>query len=307
MSVGLSAHRAELYLRHTQNSFKDLVVACVNSPENVTISGSDASIDRLKATLDSDNIFSRKLAVNIAYHSPQMLEVAQQYTDALANVDFGSTNLNGCVMMSSLLGRKVAVEDLRKPSYWVDNLVSPVLFTTAFQHIICKNVAKKLDKSHLKSLRVDICIEIGPHAALRGPIRDILIESGQDRSIQYLAVLERHCDASITFLKALGYLSCNRYQVDWMQANHEGVTKTDLVSLCDLPEYSFDHSKTYWHESRRAKAVRFQHEPKHDLLGKRVLDWNKYEARWQHFIRLTELPWLEDHKVRLTSDSKVGC
>ncbi|KAK8040974.1 Polyketide synthase [Apiospora phragmitis] len=35
----------------------------------------------------------------------------------------------------------------------------------------------------------------------------------------------------------------------------------------NLPIYSWDHSNTYWHESRLSKNYRFRPFPRHDLLG----------------------------------------
>ena len=48
------------------------------------------------------------------------------------------------------------------PAYWVKNLVSPVKFSTAVSNILGSIVAPK------------VFIEIGPHSALAGPIRQTI-------------------------------------------------------------------------------------------------------------------------------------
>ncbi|KAF2156538.1 ketoacyl-synt-domain-containing protein [Myriangium duriaei CBS 260.36] len=273
----------------TMISFESLVIACHNSPSNITIAGPQAAIDSLKVKLDEKAIFARKLKVQLAYHSPQMHRVAEHYSNSLAELHMDAEcGSKSAVMMFSLLGRKVTTADLRTPGYWVRNLISPVLFSAAFECIFTGSKTKKLDHRHLERLNVDICVEVSPHAALRGPICDILTSRNQSNTVHYVSMLERHKDSLITFSAALGQL----------HSNHPMTAKShDLVSLCTLPSYPFDHSRKYWHDSRIARNNRFQKEPRLDLLGKRVADWNKYQARWRHFIRVKELPWIEHHKI----------
>ncbi|KAF2150161.1 reducing type I polyketide synthase [Myriangium duriaei CBS 260.36] len=266
LSVGLSAESLQPYLKDVPS----LVIACYNSPRSVTVSGDEVSVDRLKYALEEDEVFTRKLVIDLAYHSPHMQMIAQNYADSLAHIDFGFVDTTGCAMFSSVTGRKAVIDELRDPSYWVKNLISPVQFTAAFEHIDNETITKKLDKSHLNFFKVDVCVEVGPHAALRGPIRDILNRRERDQSAAYTSLLERGQNALVTFLQSLSLLHCCGYPVDWLQANHQGAPKNSLISLCDLPEYPFDHSIRYWHESRIARASRLRTEPRLDLLGKQI-------------------------------------
>lgn len=59
-----------------------------------------------------------------------------------------------------------------QPRPWADNLVSPVLFSDAFEDIID---------------RVDPVVEVDPHSTLSGSIRQIL----KDRSLAYVSCLRR--------------------------------------------------------------------------------------------------------------------
>lgn len=65
------------------------VVACVNSPKSVTVSGDFQAIDELKAILDSqaDPIFNRKLKVDTAYHSHHMAVVGKRYFELMAGLE----------------------------------------------------------------------------------------------------------------------------------------------------------------------------------------------------------------------------
>ena len=65
------------------------VVACVNSPQSVTISGDSQAIEDLELILDNqkDSVSNRKLKVNTAYHSHHMAVVAEEYLCSMAGLE----------------------------------------------------------------------------------------------------------------------------------------------------------------------------------------------------------------------------
>jgi zearalenone synthase, highly reducing iterative type I polyketide synthase len=75
--------------------------------------------------------------------------------------------------------------------------------------------------------------------------------------------------------------------------------------LPDIPSYPFDHSKGYWFESRLGNHFRTFPQNKLDLLGKPVADWNPLEAKWRNVIRVSEMPWVEDHVVSQFSNNRL--
>lgn len=67
IAVGLSAENLVPYLdKVPENS---VVVACMNAPDNVTLSGDASAIDQLLDVFTAEGIFARKLRVSTAYHS----------------------------------------------------------------------------------------------------------------------------------------------------------------------------------------------------------------------------------------------
>jgi acyl transferase domain-containing protein len=303
VSVGLSQTGMREILKAFPHDSTPLVIACHNSPRNVTVSGENSQIDALIALLNEAKIFCRKLKVDVAYHSPQMKQVHAEYINSIQDIEPGPLNSEAPIMISSVTGKRISTNELKQPEYWAKNMVSPVQFVEAVEHICASNVLrKKLDGSHLNNLHVDVCVEIGPHPALSGPVRDIA--SSKDRSITYLASIRRNASALNTLLETAGRLYCLGYSVDIQRINDDTSSdnRTDLVSLCDLPEYPFDHSKSYLHESRISKGHRLRSQPKLDLLGKTAADWNPMEAKWNNFIKISELPWVDDHKVGHTSN-----
>ena len=81
------------------------VVACVNSPKSVTVSGDSQAIDELKDILSSqqDPIFNRKLRVDTAYHSHHMAVVAKRYLESMAGLEYCDTK-KGVNFFSSVSG-----------------------------------------------------------------------------------------------------------------------------------------------------------------------------------------------------------
>ncbi len=60
--------------------------ACVNSPLNCTLSGPEHPIEAIKAQADEDGIFAQTLKTGVAYHSPAMLAVADEYRSRIGNI-----------------------------------------------------------------------------------------------------------------------------------------------------------------------------------------------------------------------------
>ncbi|PVH93281.1 ketoacyl-synt-domain-containing protein [Periconia macrospinosa] len=291
MAVGLAEEEVLPFISEVlaqEQASIGLRVACVNSPKNTTVAGDEHLIDVLNALLNAQDtgIFARKLRVQVAYHSPQMQAVAKDYLESLGSMLKGPPTTETIPMISSVTGKLVASKEVCNPSYWVDNMVSPVLFSPAVMEM-CGTGSD-----------VDRLVEIGPHSALEGPLREILKSSGMKSDIGYNSILLRNRPATTTFLQAAGDLWCENYPVNIRLANElasdQPVPRSMLI---DLPSYAFDHTHTYWHESRLSKAYRLREHLPHDFLGSRCLDWSPLDARWRLLIRVRELPWIADHIV----------
>ena len=296
MAVGLSEATLEPYLK----GLTDVVIGCVNSPRSSTVSGNSAQIDSLKVTLDRDSVFSRKLHVDIGYHSPQMSDIAAEYLMLLGGIEQGDHHDRNPVMISTVTGTRTSLVDVQKATYWVDNLVSQVKFSAALEQICSptKNRSGKKLRPNRAATEVTDLLEIGPHSALQGPIKDVLSKFSGN-IISYASILMRSISAEETLLNAIGRLYCLGYPVDMCEVNQLGNKSEERhAALPNLPEYPFDHSRVYWSESRLSKeGYRLRQYPYLDLLGSPVPDWNPLQARWRRRIRVSEMPWVEDHKV----------
>lgn len=281
-----------------------LEIACMNSWQNHTVSGDAGKINTLVAMLNQDRIFARKLNVEIAYHSQYMKAIVDEYLEAMGELE-ARTNQNHfkSTFFSSTRGSSISLAELRKPSYWVANLISPVRFCESVTELLKESVDEPKINGYTKTkpapsaLITDI-LEIGPHAALKGPLANISEQiSGRD-AITYHSLLRRKSSAAQTALEAAGSLFCQGYEVDLSAVNEaRGSDGHKPLMLIDLPSYPFNHWKEYWLESQLSRNFRLRPAGRHDLLGVPIADWNKSNATWRNYIRLSESPWIEDHKV----------
>ena len=282
LAVGMSEGEVEPYIQGLKSG--KVIVACINSPESVTISGDATAIDELSDCLDDIGCFNRKLKINVAYHSEHMRGVADDYARALKDSVKTSSGINA--KFYSSVYPYDAVET--GSDYWVQNLLSPVRFNEAVKHLCLS--------SHGES-KPDILIEIGPHAALAGPIKQICKVVDAEKRPSYLPSLARNKNA----VEEMQELACSLFGsgVEVNFANINFPTGSSGVSvLTDLPTYPWDHSTIFWHEGRLAHNYLHREFPQHDLLGTLTDDSSELDLKWTNHIRLEELPWLRDHVVR---------
>ncbi|KIA75969.1 polyketide synthase [Aspergillus ustus] len=285
MSVGLGEHEVAPYLEGLSTG--EVVVACINSPRNVTVSGDADAVDEVAARLVAANqgIFHRKLLVDTAYHSHHMRTVAEDYRSRLGKLS--TLGGNGVSLFSSVTGQlKTSGFD---EAYWIGNLVSPVRFSDAVQ---------TLAKLRHRSGQHVFFVEVGPHSALSGPVRQSLQHEGVPAfPFDYHGALQRNVSATAAVLALVGKLFERGMHIHWDEVSALAPGADTAVVRHDLPAYPWDHSTKHWHESRLACAYRLRKEPYHDLLGVPLTEATDLEPRWRHFISRATLPWLADHVV----------
>ncbi|KAL5349231.1 hypothetical protein ACLOAV_005519 [Pseudogymnoascus australis] len=285
LAAGISAADAQAYLVDDPCAGK-AVVACENSPGSVTISGDEKAVSIVQGKLEANKIFNRSLVVDAAYHSHHMELVQEAYWASIKNIQCGRRQRD-VHMISSVHGEEVQDADL-DASYWCKNLTSPVRFSDS--------LAKLLRLTQDKDRGAVAVVEIGPHSALAGPIKQI-IKGSNLQGIEYLPVLVRKQDASNTAITAagrlfqLGYVGLDRDTINDPHGNAE------KCILSDLPRYGWAHKTKHWSESRRSAKYRLRKFPRHDLLGTAAIDTLSHEPMWRNYLRLQEQPWLVGHSM----------
>ncbi|OGE53444.1 hypothetical protein PENARI_c008G05255 [Penicillium arizonense] len=298
MAVGLPVQQLEPYLESVRRDFAgELIIACRNSPKNNTVSGDEALIDYLKDLLEDDAVFARKLNVKNAYHSAHMQAIAGDYLRFMGTLPYGRRLAapHPVHMFSTVTGKEVKEHQL-PGQYWVDNMVSPVLFTCGLTEMASQSTSC-LGPNNSDPLR--ILVEIGPHSTLQSAIKETLTSKSPKLEYKYFPVLKRTDHNQNTILTAVGFLGASGCELDFHAVNQAFQSQARRRSqlLVDLPPYSFKHTEKILYESRLSKNLRTRKFPRHDLFGAPITDWNPIAPRWRHFIRLDENPWLRDHVV----------
>ncbi|KAI0834000.1 beta-ketoacyl synthase domain-containing protein [Hypoxylon sp. FL0890] len=287
LAAGISKEDAQQFCEGPM--FKGrLHVAASNAPSSVTLSGDLDAIREAHEKLTDDKKFSRILQIDSAYHSPHMFKPAAEYVKALraSNVS-PDVQGNGTVWISSVHGRPVSGDAGLDVDYWRDNMVNMVRFYDAVVNAVSQYGP------------FDCALEIGPHPALRGPFAQSIKTLGQE--IPYSSPLDRSKDDSLAFSDFLGFL-WTQYgpQEASLRKYIEQSPSSGILKTCppNLPSYPWDHSQTYYRESRLSHQYHFKSEAPNELLGVRTRDDNEHELRWRNILHLEKIHWVEHHSFQ---------
>lgn len=234
LSVGLGENEVLPFMKNLSKGMA--TIACINSPNSVTISGDADAVEEISARLatyegEEGTIFQRRLLVDTAYHSHHMQAVADVYRQQLKGLGLEEgTSLAGnhVIFFSSVSG--LPKTEGFGAEYWITNLVSPVRFYDAI---------KAIANTEYYSQRKVSFIEIGPHSAMAGPVRQCLAESTRITSSTagYYSVLQRKIDAVVSTLALVGRLIDIGVDMDLGEVASLSSTPKNVTALANLPSY----------------------------------------------------------------------
>ncbi|KAF2473021.1 polyketide synthase [Lindgomyces ingoldianus] len=299
LAVELGYGDIESYLDDFRLSVK---VAAINSPQSVTISGDTDSVMELFETLRVKGVFSRFLQTGRnAYHSHHMAVVGQHYEEVLCKAlkELRERDLlcledrypQASWFSSTIPGMKTNKIPV-SPSYWRQNLQSPVQFTRAVEDMLSS-------PAH----RVDILVEVGPHSALKTPLHQIWSGMGRSASDFYFSTLRRQEDGLRNMLSLCGNLFCMDAAIDLTivnaidQVDEEGLRYLHGSVCVDLPKYSYCYGPVLYHENRFHREFRLRSHLCHDILGAKQLGCSKLRPSWRNMLRIKDIPWLSHHRL----------
>ena len=269
-------------------------IAASNSPDSTTVSGDIDAIRHFQGTLEEESRFARLLRVDKAYHSHHMLPCSSPYIEALvacgcAVADGADSSASPSVAWYSSVyeNRRMRLCDVTA-KYWTDNLVSPVMFSQA--------VSQAVTACH----PLDAALEIGCHPALKAPCLATVSSTSGPEELPYTGCMRRGADDVDAFADALGYL--------WERFGLGAVDPDGFISklvspqlgrpikslASALPRYSWDHSRTYWTESRAIRAHLRGSVP-HLLLGTLSANSTSSTFQWHNLVRPRDHEWLRGH------------
>ncbi|MCX5472056.1 SDR family NAD(P)-dependent oxidoreductase [Alcaligenes sp. A-TC2] len=265
--IGLS-HEAVNTLLEGLGADLGVNVAGVNSPSNITLSGSLEGLQRIQSALEGQSVFFRLLDLDYAFHSPYMDGLLPHLEKSLGDLQPGQ-QAPQARFISTVTGEELSPQELGV-DYWWRNIREPVQFEQA---IAC-----------LANQGCRVFLEIGPHAILQRYIRETLAQCEVQGVV--LSSLRKHDDGpqrlTDTALHTLALLPTQlkaRFPV--------------AGNPVELPVYPWQRER-HWYKNSTEGMRSIERRRVHDLLGWRLPD---SDLSWENVLDPVILPWLADHKV----------
>jgi acyl transferase domain-containing protein len=302
LAVGLGASDAQPYVDAVTAG--KVVIACENSPSSVTLSGDMEGIEELAAKFTAENIFARKLLVQTAFHSHHMLPLEKGYHAALEqHMSKRGKPMSDVLFVSPVTGEEIKSTSQLGPEHWVENMTHPVLFSDSFRNMVTTEHPDGTIEQNVETI-----IEVGPHSALAGPIRQSLkaVPTLKGLSVAYGSCLERGKNAVLTIQNLVGFLVSKGYPVKTSLVNTPNEQKVHRV-VPGLPSYPWNHTNRFWHESRISNEHRFREHSYHDLLGARLTGTSDRSPVWRHIIRAGEVSHIKFFTLLVMSAYYFRC
>ncbi|WP_207389773.1 type I polyketide synthase [Aquitalea sp. USM4] len=265
-ALGMSSEAADALIRQTGRL--DVEIAGINSPGNVTLSGSLESLLFLQQAAETQGVFFRLLDLDYAFHSSQMDPVESELAGRLSGLQTSTACQS--VFVSTVTGDVMDGNGLDQ-HYWWRNIREPVRFSAAIEK--------------LAGLGCRVFVEIGPHAILQRYIGECLASIAIQGRV--LPTLRRNDDGVARLQEA-----ALRVQLQQTAPQLQSYFPVAGEYVC-LPSYPWQrerHWMPWTSEGLRSIARRRVH----PLLGWRLQD---ADLAWENTLDPVVLPWLADHKV----------
>ena len=196
----------------------DAGIAAINGPRAVVVSGNEATAEAVAAQIAALGRKTKKLAVSHAFHSPLMEPMLEAFREVVQTLTFHRPLIP---LVSTVLGRLAAEDEMCSPDYWVEHVIRPVRFADAV--------------AALRAEKATTFLELGPGAALSAASREVL--SGV-RNLAFLSVMRKE-DEQAEAVAALAALHLSGADVGWRALFGEEAQSVDL------PTYAFQR-ESYW-------------------------------------------------------------
>jgi myxalamid-type polyketide synthase MxaC len=213
-------------LEEIVENFRDQVaIAAQNAPRSSVLSGDTDAIEEAVRQAELRGLHNRWLPVKYAFHSPQMVPLAEELLACLHPMRPAACTVR---MVSTVTADFVSGKELSR-EYWAENMKRPVQFAAAIECLL-KDGANTF-------------IEIAPHPVLSA---SILVCAGEKAtSICVAASLRRGQPERATMLAALGEIWAHGTAVDFSTLH------LDAGPAVSLPAYAWQHQR-YWIQPRTA-------------------------------------------------------
>ncbi len=246
------------------------VLAAVNSPTSVTLSGDAELLSEIAAGLEQQQVFARFVPVNVPYHGPALDPFREELLDSLRTL---APQRLSIPMVSTASGEWVNGVPL-EAGHWWNELRNPVQFARALDLLI--------------EDRVELFLEVGPHFSLKAPISECLAHRSRQGTV--LSSLRRGEDDRASMLRAAANLHVRGRPVAWSEV----FPRRGSCTVLPLYPWQRELLGTGWVGDDSACQAAGT-ESGHPLLGVRI-----HSARpcWQVNLAEDRYGYLDGHLVQ---------
>nr|POF16687.1 highly reducing polyketide synthase azab [Quercus suber] len=285
LAVGTSAQEARKLL---QGSKGYAVVAAINSPNSVTISGDVNTIQHIHQQAEQQGLFVRRLKVTVAYHSRHMERAADSYLASITpHCPVKSKPAAQQPMSPRFISSVIATGESADPtlaSYWVKNLVQPVQYLQAVE-TLCTSHGSIDGKGQ------------APDIIATKQTLEQVAGGGQNQAehVKYVPTLMRTMAATTSLLKLAASLFEGGLDIDLAAVNETGSSGVQIID--DLPAYAWNKTDRYILQSRMATNWLHEGSPYQRLLGSKSPFTEGNEHVFRNVFTLDDMPWIRDHFI----------
>jgi phthiocerol/phenolphthiocerol synthesis type-I polyketide synthase C len=258
-----------------EESYKNVNIGVVNSPKSTVITGDRNEVEKLIQLLDSQEIFSRLIKVDVASHSNHMDVLKERLYLAIQNINLHKSTIHFQSTVDVVGKNK---QDL-DADYWVSNLRNTVQFSAAIQNLIEDDV--------------DVFIEMSPNPVLTQALQENI--EIKNKEILVLASLEKNTNDEYNFAWHIAQAYCNGIFIDWKKFYGNDYEKMLL------PEYPWQ-KEYFWLKGTNSNAYQQERfidgKLAHKFLQNYTFSNNNIKTHiWNTSINLNDSSYFLDHKV----------
>ncbi|WP_395295500.1 amino acid adenylation domain-containing protein [Kitasatospora hibisci] len=284
LAVALSEAEAVRRLRRYGDAVS---VAAVNSPTSLTLAGDEEVLAALADGFAAEQVFVRRLTVDVPYHSARMELIKDELLESLADLKARPAQVP--LHLTAREGTAHGTE--LDAGYWWHNVRDSVRFQQAVERLADDGLGVFLEIGPHpvlgRAIQETVAARTAPPAARAAPETAVDRPAGADRpEVRTLPSIRRREDERVVFTASLAALHNLGAEVDWSVLQPAG-------RPVPLPRYPFRRDR-HWVEPRSVEQVR-RGRLDHPLLGRRLVG---AEPAWEARLDVEALPYLEDHRIQ---------
>lgn len=252
-------------------------LAAVNSDRNTVIAGEENALTLIEEKLARIGISSTRLEVSHAFHSPLMKPMLADFRTVAEEIAYTSPE----IPLVSNVTAQLATQNITSPNYWVDHIIQPVKFADSLRFLLDRGV--------------DIFLEIGAKPILAS-IGNTISATEADYALLLPSLSDKQDDWQV-ILSSVARLYHQGVKINWQrfnQASPQGIK---------LPTYPFQRQRYWWDRAKFWTEDSLEHGKPHKrsqfhpLLGNSIALANSSATRFEGYIELNNLEYLQDHRL----------